>query len=99
VTFSFSNPEIREGYLVAPAFLAVESRSRHQRIKSLLDKCRVDHHRMGTPYCWIVDTEEEGAYECHKEMNGMHRLVDTLTAGPDISLSVAEIFKQFKQAP
>lgn len=97
VTFSFPSPEIREGYLVAPAFLVVECRSAGQKLKTLLDKCRMDHHRMGTPYCWIVDTEEECAYECHKAMNGTHRLVDTLTAGPDVSLSVAEIFEQFRK--
>jgi Uma2 family endonuclease len=96
VTFSFPNPEIRDSYLVAPAFLVVESRSTGQRLKRLVDKCRLDHHRMGTPYCWILDTDEEAAYECHKEMNGMHRLVDTLTAGPDISLSTGEVFEQFR---
>jgi Uma2 family endonuclease len=98
VTFSFPDPQIRDGYLVAPAFLAVESRSKGQRLKALLDKCRLDHHRMGTPYCWIIDTEEECAYECHKGMNGMHLLVDMLTAGPDINLSVAEIFNEFKNS-
>ncbi|HWF47183.1 MAG TPA: Uma2 family endonuclease [Bryobacteraceae bacterium] len=98
VTLSFPNPEISDGYLVAPAFLVVECRSRHQRMRTLLDKCRLDHHRMGTPHCWIIDTEEECAYECHKEMNGMHRLVDTLTAGPDVSLGVADIFEEFKRA-
>lgn len=96
VTFSFPNPEIRDGYLVAPAFLVVESRSTGQRLERLVDKCRLDHHRMGTPYCWILDTDEEAAYECHKEMNGTHRLVDTLTAGPDISLSTGEVFEQFR---
>jgi Uma2 family endonuclease len=96
VTFSFPNPEIRDGYLVAPAFLAVESRSSGQRLKRLVDKCRLDHHRMGTPYCWILDTGEEAAYECHKEMSGMHRLVETLTAGPEIRLSADEIFAQFR---
>jgi Uma2 family endonuclease len=98
VTFSFPNPEIHEGYLVAPALLVVECRSTGQKLKTLLDKCRLDHHRMGTPYCWIIDAEEECAYECHKEMNGMHRLVDTLTAGPDVSLSVAKIFEEFQRA-
>ena len=86
----------RDGYLVAPAFLVVESRPKARGLKSLVDKCRLDHHRMGTPYCWIVDTEEECAYECHKAMNGMHQLVDTLTAGPDIHLAVAEIFNELR---
>jgi Uma2 family endonuclease len=97
VTFSFPHPSIREGYLVAPAFLAVECRSAGQKLRTLVDKCRLDHHRMGTPFCWIVDVEEECAYECHKAMNGMHRLVDTLTAGPDVSLAVREIFEEFKK--
>jgi Uma2 family endonuclease len=98
VTFSFPNPEVHEGYLVAPAFLAVECRSTGQKLRMLLDKCRLDHHRMGTLYCWIIDAEEECAYECHNGMNGMHRLVDTLTAGPDVSLSVNEIFEAFQKA-
>jgi Uma2 family endonuclease len=96
VTFSFPNPEIRDGYLVAPAFLVVESRSSGQRLRTLIDKCRLDHHRMGTPFCWILDTDEETAYECHQDMKGMHRLVETLTAGPEISLSAAEVFSQFR---
>lgn len=96
VTVSYPDPELCDGYLVAPAFLAVECQSKDQRLETLFDKCQLSHHRMGTPYCWIIDLEGECAFEFHKEMNGMIQLVDTLTAGPDIRLSVAEIFAQFK---
>jgi Uma2 family endonuclease len=95
VTFSFPNPQIRNGYLVAPAFLVVESRSKGQRLNTLIDKCLLDHHRMGTLYCWIVDSDEARAYECHHDMGGA-RQVETLTAGPDVSLSVAAIFAEFE---
>jgi Uma2 family endonuclease len=87
--YSFKNLEIRQGYLVAPAFLAVESRSTGQRLKALLDKCRLDHHRMGRPYCWVIDAEEECACECHQGMNGMHRRTGT-TQRPKSARSTPE---------
>ena len=45
----------------------------------------------------MIDAEEEAAYECHKADNGLFRLVDTLTAEPDVSLSVAAIFEKLKK--
>jgi Uma2 family endonuclease len=86
VTFSFPNRTTRDGYLVAPAFLVVETKSKGQRLATLFDKCIHNYHRIGTPYCWVLDREERAAYECHREMAGAHRLVRLLTAGPDISL-------------
>ncbi len=97
VTFSFPNPTISDGYLVAPAFLVVETSSKDQSLSSLFRKCRDKYHVFGTPYCWIVDSEEEAAYECHKADNGLFRLVDTLTAGPDVALAVSAIFNELKQ--
>ena len=91
VTFSFPNWTERDGYLVAPAFLVVETKSKGQRIATLFDKCVNDYHRIGTPYCWVIDREEQSAYECHRAMAGAHYKVTQLAAGPDISLSVADL--------
>jgi Uma2 family endonuclease len=91
VTFSFADRKTRDGYLVAPPFLVIETKSKGHRLKTLLEKCVEDYHRIGTPYCWVLDSEEQAAYECHRDMNGAHRLVSRLTAGPDIALSVADL--------
>lgn len=101
VTLSYPAPHylVDDGYLVAPALLAVESRSKGQRLRSLIDKCVNEHHPMGTPYCWIIDVEGQCAYECHKEV-GKEIKVPTLTLAsfsPALSLSVSEIFKQFEE--
>jgi Uma2 family endonuclease len=91
VTFSFPGWTTRDGYLVAPPFLAVETCSQGQRLKSLFDKCLLDYHRIGTPYCWVLDTEEQAAYECHRVADGANRLVTRLTAGPDVAISVLDL--------
>jgi Uma2 family endonuclease len=97
VTFSFPEPKLSDGYLIAPAFLVVETASKDQSLSSLLKKCRDRYHPFGTPYCWVIDSEEEAAYECHKSDNGLFRLVDVLTAGSEIKVSVAEIFEELKK--
>ena len=97
VTFSFPSPTLSDGYLVAPAFLVVETSSKGQSLSSLFRKCRDKYHPFGTPYCWVIDLEEEAGYECHKADNGLFRLVETLTAGPDVVLAVSAIFKELKQ--
>ena len=99
VTFSSPNPTLSDGYLVAPAFLVIETASKDQSLSSLFRKCRDKYHPYGTPYCWVINSEEEAAYECHKADNGLFRLVDTLTAGPDVSLPVAAIFEGFALLP
>lgn len=93
VTFSFPEYTLERGYLVAPAWLVVETSSEDQRLSSLFKKCREQYHPSGTPYCWILDSEEEVGYECHQEMGGAIRLVDELTAGPQVKIAVADIFK------
>ena len=97
VTFSFPSYGEKDGYLVAPAFLVVESVSPKQRRTTLFDKCRQKYHVWGVPYCWILDPEEEAGYEAHREMNGLFRLTDVLTAGPDIELAVADVFETLNQ--
>lgn len=97
VTFSFPEPKLSDGYLIAPAFLVVETASKDQSLSSLLRKCRDRYHPFGTPYCWVIDSEEEAGYECHKADNGLFRLVDVLTAGPGVNISVAEIFDELKK--
>ncbi len=77
-TFSFPSYQERDGYLVAPAFLVVESVSPKQRRRALFDKCRHKYHAWGVPYCWILDLEEEAGYEAHREMNGLFRLANSL---------------------
>lgn len=93
VTFSFPEYKRERGYLVAPAWLVVETSSEDQRLSSLFKKCREQYHPSGTPYCWIIDSDEEVGYECHQEMGGAIRLVEELTAGPEVKISVAEIFR------
>ena len=44
-------------------------------------------------YCWMLDIEEKAGYEAHREMNGLFRLTDVLTAGPDVKLVVADVFE------
>jgi Uma2 family endonuclease len=97
VTFSFPSYQERDGYLVAPAFLVVESVSPKQRRTTLFEKCRQKYHVWGVPYCWILDLEEEAGYEAHREMNGLFRLTDVLTAGPDVKLTVADVFEALNQ--
>jgi Uma2 family endonuclease len=97
VTFSFPEPKLSDGYLVAPAFLVVETASKDQSLSSLLRKCRDRYHPFGTPYCWVIDSDEEAGYECHKADNGLFRLVDVLTAGPDINISVNAIFEELRK--
>ncbi len=99
VTFSLPEPKLSDGYLVAPAFLVVETSSQDQTLSSLFRKCRERYHPFETPYCWVIDSREEAGYECHKADNGLFRLVDVLTAGPDVSVPVAEIFDQLKKQP
>jgi hypothetical protein len=84
VTLSFPQYQEDDGYLVPPAFPVVESGLKDQRTTYLLRKCRTKYHANGTPYCWVIDSDDKTAYECHKEMNGMFREVDELTAGPDM---------------
>ncbi len=91
VTFSFPNWTERDDYLVAPAFLVVETKSKGQRVQTLFDKCIKDYHRIGTPYCWVLDREEQAAYECHRDMAGSHRRTNLLTAGLEISLAVSDL--------
>ncbi len=97
VTFSFPNHQEFDDYLVAPAFLVVETSSKDQSLSSLFKKCRQRYHPFGTPYCWVVDSQEEVGYEGHKADNGLFRLVDVLTAGPQISIPVSNIFDEFKK--
>ncbi len=99
VTFSFPNHQEFDGYLVAPAFLVVETSSQDQSLSSLFKKCREKYHFFGTPYCWVIDSQEEAGYECHKADNGLFRLVDVLTAGPEVSISVSAIFDELKKQP
>lgn len=99
VTVSRPQPQIHDDYLVAPALLAVETRSRGQRLQTLIDKCLVDHHAMGTPYCWILDIDEELGYECHREI-GKAVVAPTLSLGNyslPIELRVKNIFEAFHQ--
>ena len=65
VTLSYPAPDylVEDGYLVAPAFLVVESRSEGQRLQKLVDKCVQDPAPMGTPHCWLIDIQTEPAYE------------------------------------
>lgn len=99
VTFSFPNPKLSDGYLVAPAFLVVETSSKDQSLSSLFKKCRQRYHPFATPYCWVIDSQEEAGYECHKADYGLFRLVDVLTAGPEISIAVSNIFDELKKQP
>ena len=93
VTVSFPDWTEHEGYLVAPAFLVVESVSPGQRLPKLFAKCFDTYHPWGTPYCWIMDGEGE-AYEVHRDYNGLVRPVQTLTAGPNISLELSTIMAE-----
>ena len=100
VTVSYPQPQPQEGYLVAPAFLAVETKLPGQRLQKLINKCLIDHHSMGTPYCWILDIEEELGYECHCE-TGKAIVVPVLTLGNcqwPINLPVKTIFNAFAKA-
>ena len=97
VTLSFPDPKLSDGYLVAPAFLVVETSSQDQSLSSLFKKCRQRYHLFGTPYCWVIDSQEEAGYECHKADNGLFRLVDALTAGPEVSIPVSNIFDELKK--
>ena len=100
VTLSYPAPfyRVTAGYLAAPALLAVESRSQGQRLQVLVDKCLNDHHAMGTQYCWIIDIEQQNAYE----RNLAHRVakpVSILTfeiSEIHFELSVARLFQEFK---
>ena len=99
VTLSYPFPKYitEDGYLIAPALLAVESRSKGQRLNALVEKCVEDHHAMGTRYCWILDTEERLAYECHASA-GKEVIVQTLTLDdfqPALSILAGEVFERF----
>ena len=98
VTVSFPDWAEQEGCLVAPAFLVVESVSYKQRLPKLFEKCFETYHPWGVPYCWIVDPEG-GAYEAHKNQGGLVRPVETLTAGPNISLKLSDIFAELELQP
>lgn len=101
VTLSLPAPlyKIADGYLVAPALLAVESRSKGQRLQKLVDKCIHEHHPMGTRYCWIIDIEKQVAYECHAERPEAVP-VSALSFGTEhsFSLPVDRLFEQFRAA-
>ncbi len=97
VTFSFPDPKISDAYLVAPAFLVVETCSKVQSLSSLLKKCRDRYHPFDTPYCWVIDLASAAGYECHKANSGLFRLTDVLTAGPDVSVSLADIFDELQK--
>ncbi|MBV9035382.1 MAG: Uma2 family endonuclease [Acidobacteriaceae bacterium] len=93
VTVSFPDWTEQDGYLVAPAFLVVESISPGQRLPKLFAKCFNTYHPWGTPYCWIIDPED-GAYEVHRDYDGLVRPVTTLTAGQNISLELSMIIAE-----
>ena len=99
VAFSFPTPKLSDGCLVAPAFLVVETSSQDQPLSSLFKKCRQEYHPFGTPYCWVIDSQEEVGYEGHKADNGLFRLVNVLTAGPEIGIPVSDIFYELKKQP
>lgn len=96
VTFSFPNFEERDGYLVAPAFLVVESLSPGQRLNAMSRKCTDVYHQWGTHYCWILDYRNEQAYEVHQEAipDGPQSI---LTAGSEIQLHVDEIYSRLRK--
>ena len=97
VTMSYPAPDyaISDGYLVAPAFLVVETRSPGQRLRTLIDKCQVDHFEMGNSTCWIIDTEEEHGYQC--QHGAPPSVVEVLTAGSDIQIPVVSMFEAFRK--
>lgn len=82
-----------QGYLVSPAFLAVEVLSYGQTLGYLVAKCKDRYHRSGTPYCWIIDAKAEIGYECHRD-GSCPEHVEFLTAGPSIAIPVKEIFEE-----
>ena len=93
VTLSHPVYNTHQGYLVSPAFLVVEVRSYGQTLPYLVNKCTNRYHRAGIPYCWIIDADSQTGYECHRE--GLHpQRVETLTAGPIITVPVPQIFEE-----
>jgi Uma2 family endonuclease len=96
VTMSFPDYHENEGFLVAPAFLVVETISKGQTVSLMAKKCRDYYHPWDTPYCWLIDTQKQAAYECHLQRGGSVTEVDVLTAGPSIQISVSDIFRAFQ---
>jgi Uma2 family endonuclease len=96
VTMSFPEYHENEGFLVAPAFLVVETISKGQTVSLMAKKCRDYYHPWDTPYCWLIDTQKSAAYECHLQRGGSVIEVDILTAGPHIEISVSGIFRAFQ---
>lgn len=96
VTMSFPTPHFRieNGYLVAPALLVVETRSKNQRLRSLFDKCRNEHHRIGNSTCWIIDIDEELGYQY--DLGSVPASVDVLKCADIIQLPVTTIFEAFR---
>ncbi len=99
VTMSFPEYEENDGYLLAPAFLVVETSSKGQTPSLLAKKCRDHYHPWGTPYCWLIDTQKQAGFECHLQKGGSYTQVEVLTAGPDIQIPVSGIFQAFAALP
>ncbi|HMF74879.1 MAG TPA: Uma2 family endonuclease [Bryobacteraceae bacterium] len=98
VTSSFPEHREEDGYLVAPAFLVVETSSKGQPMSLLAKKCRDHYHPWGTPYCWLIDTQKQARYECHRQREGSLTEVEVLSAGPDIKIPVLDVFEAFMAA-
>ncbi len=96
VVMSFPRYSNYDGYLVAPAFLTVEVRVDKEQVSSLVRKCRQRYHPFGTPFCWIIDIANREGYEFHRDSDEPV-IRQTLTAGPNVSLSVEQIFNEVKR--
>lgn len=96
VTMSFPAPNFRieNDYLIAPAFLVIETRSKNRRLRSLFDKCRNEHHRIGNSTCWIIDIDEELGYQY--DLGSAPASVDLLKCTDAIELPVPSIFEAFR---
>jgi Uma2 family endonuclease len=78
-------------YPTRPVPLVTEILSPDERLDKTLAKC-TDYHAWGTPYCWVIDPEEEIAWDFPK--GGEPVKVDrqgTLRAG-DIAITMDELF-------
>ena len=96
VTLAFPDSVIREGFVLAPVQLIVESVSTEQRHNKLFQKCFDIYHAWGIPYCWVIDPDEKSAYEVHRDWGGLVRPASTLTAGQEIRLDLGTIFTELE---
>ena len=86
-------PTIQSPYPTEPVLLCVEILSPEDRVGAMLAKCE-QYHAWRVPFCWIVDTEKQTAWQYHSASEPERvESGSTLTAG-QLAVRLEEVFSE-----